>query len=187
MISCTSCGDIPMRSFAKPLSGAAWPMTSPVKLPSIDRVSTPRGASAPRSLPVLAQAASRSTLAPVMALNTLFIPIFPLGHGVRSLPEIAESGISQVSSVVVMADVDGMPSACIPATEMEMCAMGLKRVRERRNDALAGEDWARVERLLADYYRGQSYAVEHCGTGGRAARFDGGVDLRLRRDGKTIL
>ncbi|MEN1928438.1 restriction endonuclease [Luteimonas sp. MJ250] len=65
--------------------------------------------------------------------------------------------------------------------------MGLKRVRERRNDALAGEDWARVERLLADYYRGQSYAVEHCGTGGRAARFDGGVDLRLRRDGETIL
>ncbi|WP_449283996.1 restriction endonuclease [Luteimonas yanweni] len=86
-----------------------------------------------------------------------------------------------------MADVDGMPSACIPATEMEMWAMGLKRVRERRNDALAGEDWARVERLLADYYRGQSYAVEHCGTGGRAARFDGGVDLRLRRDGETIL
>lgn len=65
--------------------------------------------------------------------------------------------------------------------------MGLKRVRERRNDALAGEDWARVEHLLADYYRREGYAVEHCGTGGRAARFDGGVDLRLRRDGETIL
>ena len=65
--------------------------------------------------------------------------------------------------------------------------MGLKRVRDRRNDALAGEDWARVEHLLADYYRREGYAVEHCGTGGRAARFDGGVDLRLRRDGETIL
>ncbi|MBJ6984341.1 restriction endonuclease [Luteimonas sp. MC1750] len=65
--------------------------------------------------------------------------------------------------------------------------MVLKRVRDRRNDALAGEDWARVEHLLADYYRSEGYTVEHCGTGGRAARFDGGVDLRLRRDGETIL
>ncbi len=65
--------------------------------------------------------------------------------------------------------------------------MGLKRVKERRSDALAGEDWARVEQLLADYYRGEGYVVEHCGTGGRSARFDGGVDLRLRRDGETIL
>lgn len=65
--------------------------------------------------------------------------------------------------------------------------MRLKRVRERRDDALAGEGWARVEQLLADYYRGEGYAVEHCGTGGRAARFDGGVDLRLRRDGETIV
>ena len=65
--------------------------------------------------------------------------------------------------------------------------MGLKRVRDRRNDTLAGEDWARVEHLLADYYRREGYAVEHCGTGGRAARFDGGVDLRLRRDGEIIL
>ena len=62
--------------------------------------------------------------------------------------------------------------------------MGLKRVKERRSDALAGEDWARVEQLLADYYRGEGYVVEHCGTGGRSARFDGGVDLRLRRDGE---
>jgi restriction system protein len=65
--------------------------------------------------------------------------------------------------------------------------MRLKRVKERRDDALAGEDWARVEQLLAEHYRSEGYAVEHCGTGGRVARFDGGVDLRLRRDGETIL
>lgn len=65
--------------------------------------------------------------------------------------------------------------------------MGLKRVKERRDDALASEDWARVEQLLADYYRSEGYTVEHCGTGGRAVRFDGGVDLRLRRDGETIV
>lgn len=65
--------------------------------------------------------------------------------------------------------------------------MGLKRVRERRSDVLAGEDWARVERLLADHYRSEGYVVEHCGTGGRAARFDGGVDLRLRRGDEAIV
>jgi hypothetical protein len=66
-------------------------------------------------------------------------------------------------------------------------AEGLKRVRKRRNDALAGEAWDRVERLLADYYRRDGYAVEHCGTGGQGERFDGGVDLRLRRDGKVTV
>lgn len=64
---------------------------------------------------------------------------------------------------------------------------GLKRVRERRNDVLAGEGWARLEQLLADYYRRQGYDVEHCGTGGRASRFDGGVDLRLRRGSDIIV
>ncbi|GGK03278.1 restriction endonuclease [Luteimonas terricola] len=65
--------------------------------------------------------------------------------------------------------------------------IGLKRVKARRKDALAGEAWERIEQLLADYYRAQGYAVEHCGTGGRRARFDGGVDLRLRRDADTVV
>lgn len=65
--------------------------------------------------------------------------------------------------------------------------MGLKRVRMRRADALAGEAWDSVERMLADHYRREGYAVEHCGTGGRQGRFDGGVDLRMRRAGATIV
>ena len=65
--------------------------------------------------------------------------------------------------------------------------MGLKRVRTRREDALAKEAWDRVEQLLADYYRREGYEVDHCGTGGRASRYDGGVDLRLRRDGESIV
>src|SRR5690606_39987491 len=126
MISCTSCGDIPMRSFAKPLSGAAWPMTSPVKLPSIDRVSTPRGASATRSLPVLAQAASRSTLAPVTDLNTLFIPIFPLVMEYEVCQRSPNPEMLRRTSVAgAVPDVDGMPSAwqsnhfCLPDRDEE--------------------------------------------------------------------
>ncbi|MGY0612138.1 restriction endonuclease [Luteimonas sp. A501] len=65
--------------------------------------------------------------------------------------------------------------------------IGLKRVKARRKDALAGEAWERIEQLLADYYRGQGYAVDHCGTGARRTRFDGGVDLRLRRDTDIIV
>ncbi|MBB1471655.1 restriction endonuclease [Luteimonas sp. MC1782] len=66
-------------------------------------------------------------------------------------------------------------------------AFGLKRVAVRSRDALAAEPWDRVERLLADYYSREGYEVDHCGTGGRASRFDGGVDLRLRRDGERVV
>lgn len=57
-----------------------------------------------------------------------------------------------------------------------------KHVRHRRQDALSRVDWRDFERLLADYYRRQRYRVEHCGTGASAARFDGGIDLKLFRD-----
>lgn len=66
-------------------------------------------------------------------------------------------------------------------------AFGLKRVAARRGDALAAESWDRIEHLLAEYYRSEGYDVEHCGTGGRSARFDGGVDLRLRRGAESIV
>lgn len=64
---------------------------------------------------------------------------------------------------------------------------GLKPVSRRHNDALAQADWKTVESLLADYYRGQGYAVEHVGTAGTGARFDGGIDLKLRRDDAYIV
>jgi hypothetical protein len=40
---------------------------------------------------------------------------------------------------------------------------------------------------MADYYREQGYEVEHNGTGGKGFAFDGGVDLRLRKDGRLTL
>lgn len=64
---------------------------------------------------------------------------------------------------------------------------GLKNVRRRRDDALSRIDWRALERLLAAYYRDLGWWVEHCGTGAGASRFDGGVDLRLRRDAEVVL
>lgn len=66
-------------------------------------------------------------------------------------------------------------------------ARGLKRVSQRRHDALAKTNWADVERLLAAYYRGQGWSVEHCGTAGSGQRFDGGIDLKLRRADEYVL
>ncbi len=64
---------------------------------------------------------------------------------------------------------------------------GLKNVRRRRDDALSRIDWQALERLLAAYYRDLGWWVEHCGTGAGASRFDGGVDLRLRRNAEIVL
>lgn len=64
---------------------------------------------------------------------------------------------------------------------------GLKQVRNRRYDALARMGWEQFESLLADYYRDQGYEVEHVGTGNGRGRFDGGIDLKLRRDDAYIV
>lgn len=64
---------------------------------------------------------------------------------------------------------------------------GLKDVRRRYDDGIARIDWAEMERLLAAYYRGQGWKVEHCGTAGHAKRFDGGIDLKLRREAEYVL
>ncbi|WP_158636347.1 restriction endonuclease [Aerolutibacter ruishenii] len=40
------------------------------------------------------------------------------------------------------------------------------------------------ERLMGDYYRGLGYKVDGCGTGGRASQHDGGIDLKLYKDGE---
>ena len=63
----------------------------------------------------------------------------------------------------------------------------LKNVQRRHTDALTQVRWDRLEIMLADYYRAQGYAVDHCGTGNTRSRFDGGIDLKLRRDDAYIL
>jgi restriction system protein len=69
---------------------------------------------------------------------------------------------------------------------------GLKNVHQRHDDALSRIGWAELERLLAAYYRDVGWwvehaAPEHAGTGSSGARFDGGVDLRIRRDSECVL
>ena len=64
---------------------------------------------------------------------------------------------------------------------------GLKNVRNRRDDALTRVGWDRLETLLADYYRVQGWSVDHVGTGASRTRFDGGIDLKLRKDGEYVL
>lgn len=64
---------------------------------------------------------------------------------------------------------------------------GLKPVKQRYSDALSRLRWDQFEALLAAYYRGQGYQVDHVGTGATRARFDGGIDLKLRRDDDYIL
>ena len=64
---------------------------------------------------------------------------------------------------------------------------GLKRVGRRRDDALSRVAWHRLEALLAGYYRDRGFEVDEVGTGATGARFDGGVDLRLSRDGERMV
>jgi restriction system protein len=64
---------------------------------------------------------------------------------------------------------------------------GLKNVRNRRDDALTRVGWDQLETMLADYYRGQGWSVDHVGTGGSRTRFDGGIDLKLRKDNEYVL
>lgn len=64
---------------------------------------------------------------------------------------------------------------------------GLKSVRHRRDDALSRVKWDRLESILADYYRSRGYSVDHCGTGKTRSKFDGGIDLKLRRGSEYLL
>lgn len=65
--------------------------------------------------------------------------------------------------------------------------MSLKRVSRKRDDALARTDWAEVERLLAKHYSHAGFEVDHCGTGSGVSRYDGGIDLKLRRGEEFII
>lgn len=64
---------------------------------------------------------------------------------------------------------------------------GLKNNQHRHDDALSRIDDREFERLIGAFYRGQGWQVEYTGTGTTAQRFDGGVDLVLRRDNEVVL
>jgi restriction system protein len=64
---------------------------------------------------------------------------------------------------------------------------GLKHVSHRHDDALSRIGWGELEHMLATYYREVGWWVEHFGTGVAGARFDGGVDLKIRRNAEIVL
>ena len=64
---------------------------------------------------------------------------------------------------------------------------GLKPVTNRHSDDLSRIDHVAFERLLADYYQDQGYVVDHCGAAASHSRFDGGIDLKLRKGTEFIL
>lgn len=64
---------------------------------------------------------------------------------------------------------------------------GLSNISQRHDDALSRIGRAELEHLLAAHYRDVGWWVEHAGTGATDARFDGGADLRIRRDAECVL
>jgi hypothetical protein len=67
--------------------------------------------------------------------------------------------------------------------------MGHSKVKFRHTDPLASMPWDEFERLMARHYASRGYRVEHSGTGVKTSRrqFDGGIDLKLFRDGEYIV
>jgi hypothetical protein len=59
--------------------------------------------------------------------------------------------------------------------------MPLKPNRTRWNDALSRVDATRFEALIADHYRAEGWSVDHVGAGATGKKYDGGIDLKLRR------
>jgi hypothetical protein len=62
-----------------------------------------------------------------------------------------------------------------------------KPVRSRWSDPLTQVRWDDFERRVAEYYRSQGYRVDHSGTGASYAMADGGIDLKLYRDGEYVV
>jgi restriction system protein len=62
-----------------------------------------------------------------------------------------------------------------------------KSVTHRFTDALSQLSWQDFECLLATYYAGQGYRVEHVGTGGSKTQYDGGIDLKLHRGDEYVV
>jgi len=67
--------------------------------------------------------------------------------------------------------------------------MGYKKAKFRHADPLSSMPWEEFERLMARHYAARGYRVEHTGTGAQTSwrKFDGGIDLKLYRNGEYIV
>ncbi|MGB8377927.1 MAG: restriction endonuclease [Rhodanobacteraceae bacterium] len=65
--------------------------------------------------------------------------------------------------------------------------MPLKPNRNRLDDSLSRVDPTRFESLLAEHYRSEGWQVEHAGAQATGQRYDGGIDLKLRRGDEYVI
>lgn len=63
----------------------------------------------------------------------------------------------------------------------------MTKPRHRWDDALSRMEPLAFERLVAEYFRRQGYRVDHVGTGGSRRRYDGGIDLKIRRGAEYLV
>lgn len=103
----------------------------------------------------------------------------------------------QAGALVVRTIIQAMASVgqyLVPAFCLIGAGLSAYRQRERRGlvdrvtqnpaaDMLNGMSWRQFEKLVGEAFRLQGYAVKETGGGGA----DGGVDLRLTRNGETYL
>lgn len=57
----------------------------------------------------------------------------------------------------------------------------LNNNRKRWDDARSHASTPRASTLIAEHYRAEGWFVEHVGAGATGRRYDGGIDLKLRR------
>jgi len=92
-------------------------------------------------------------------------------------------------STLAMMSVQVAPYAAGGVLLLWLFALLIKLMDRDRFESQTGLDsigklgWVQFERLLGEFYRRQGYQVEVTGSDSG----DGGVDVRLRRDGKTTL
>lgn len=130
--------------------------------------------------------------APVWAGPVLAAVVFvgarwvaPMALGLFEGSEVLTSAVALFTRL----SVDGAPILGVAVLVIWAAAQVKKLFDGRRLDAQTGPEsiaamgWRQFESLLAEGFRRKGYAVEHSGREGP----DGGVDLRLRRDGAVTL
>ena len=127
----------------------------------------------------------------------LAIVAYVVLHRLAAPLAVAPLRPGQAGALVVRTIIQAMASVgqyLVPAFCLIGAGLSAYRQRERRGlvdrvtqnpaaDMLNGMSWRQFEKLVGEAFRLQGYAVKETGGGGA----DGGVDLRLTRNGETYL
>jgi restriction system protein len=127
----------------------------------------------------------------------LAIVAYVVLHRLAAPLAVAPLRPGQAGALVVRTIIQAMASVgqyLVPAFCLIGAGLSAYRQRERRGlvdrvtqnpaaDMLNGMSWRQFEKMVGEAFRLQGYAVKETGGGGA----DGGVDLRLTRNGETYL